>query len=75
MTFSEKTNTKVIGVTQHKLNDTLICRCNGVTKTMILEAMQRGARNLDDIKRETKASTNCGGCQSIITRLIILGDI
>ena len=35
----------------------MVCYCAGVTKAQILEALDNGARNLNDIKQMTRAST------------------
>ena len=57
------------------MNDYLICRCNGVTKGMILKAIQQGAANFADVSHITNASTDCGGCQSLVEELINTGGI
>lgn len=57
------------------MSDLLICRCHGVTKTILLDAIQAGATSLHDIKEKTKASTGCGGCERVIQKLIMLGDV
>lgn len=42
-------------------NDQIICYCSHVTKGQIIEAVQNGARTLDDIRQATSACTlsNC----------------
>ena len=46
-------------------NREVICYCAGVTKAQILEALDNGARNLNDIKQMTGACT-IGRCNEII---------
>ena len=46
-------------------NREVICYCAGVTKAQILEALDNGARNLDDIKQITWACT-IGRCKELI---------
>ena len=45
-------------------NREVICYCAGVTKAQILEAMDNGDRNLDDIKQMTGACT-IGRCKEL----------
>ena len=42
-------------------NDTIICRCEEVSKSKILSAIEKGASSLDDIKRRTRCGM--GLCQ------------
>jgi len=56
-------------------SELLICRCHGVTKTILLDAIQSGITNMHDIKKLTKASTGCGGCESVIQKLIPPGNV
>lgn len=42
----------------------VVCYCAGVTKSQILEALDNGARNLDDIKQMTGACT-IGRCKEL----------
>ena len=44
----------------------LVCICNGVTETDILRILKKGARNVEDVKKFTLASTVCGKCRSEI---------
>ena len=39
----------------------IICRCESVTEAEVLEALKRGARDIDAVKRRTRAGT--GRCQ------------
>ena len=47
----------------------MVCYCAGVTKAQILEALDNGARNLNDIKQMTGACT-IGRCSSAIIGII-----
>ena len=56
--------------------DAIVCGCNGVTKGMIVEAVEsKGLFTREDVKRETNASGSCGGCGSLVDRILenILG--
>lgn len=44
----------------------LVCLCNGVTETAIIRILNRGARDIDDVKKFTLASSGCGKCKSEI---------
>ena len=41
----------------------LICLCNGVSEREILVALKQGARDLEEIKKITLATTGCGRCK------------
>ncbi|MEK7773637.1 MAG: nitrite reductase large subunit NirB [Deltaproteobacteria bacterium] len=52
-------------------DDAIVCGCNGVTKKMIVEAIEKkGLFTRDDVKRETKASSSCGGCASVVDQIL-----
>lgn len=52
-------------------NDAIVCGCNGVTKGMIVEAIEKkGLFTRADVARETKASTSCGGCSAVVDRIL-----
>lgn len=52
-------------------DDTIVCGCRGVTKKMIVEAIEgKGLFTREDIKRETGASGSCGGCASVVDRIL-----
>ena len=44
----------------------LVCLCNGVTETAILRILKRGAKDLDDVRKFTLASSGCGKCKGAI---------
>ncbi len=49
----------------------LICNCNGVTKGVIMEAVQQqGLTTVKEVKQCTKASSSCGGCKLLLTDLV-----
>ena len=48
----------------------LICSCNSVTKRGICDAIAAGATSLGAIKKETKASTTCGGCGPLVKQIL-----
>ncbi len=43
-------------------NDTQICKCNNVSKGMIVEAIRGGAHDMGELKSCTSAGSGCGGC-------------
>ena len=47
-----------------------VCYCSDVTAGDIKEAVERGARTLEDIKQMTGACTHCGGCETKIKVLL-----
>ncbi|MBU1210082.1 MAG: FAD-dependent oxidoreductase [Alphaproteobacteria bacterium] len=46
-----------------------VCNCTGVTRGQIGDCIALGAQSLDDVKRDTGASTVCGSCK------IHIGDL
>ncbi len=64
--------------------DLLICRCEEVSLSEILEAIREGARTIDEIKRRTRAGMGlCQGktCRRLIAQILAketgrpIGDI
>lgn len=52
-------------------DDAIVCGCNGVTKKMIVEAIEKkGLFTREDVKRETKAASSCGGCASVVDQIL-----
>ena len=51
-------------------DSTKICFCAKVTKGQISQAVQGGAKNIDDIKEATKAVTGCTGCKVKVQKII-----
>lgn len=49
----------------------IVCGCNGVTAGTIREAVEKkGLFAREDVARETKASSSCGGCSSVVDLLL-----
>lgn len=49
----------------------IVCGCNGVTAGTIRGAIEKkGLFTREDVARETKASSSCGGCSSVVDRLL-----
>ncbi|MEI6275813.1 MAG: (2Fe-2S)-binding protein [Prolixibacteraceae bacterium] len=48
----------------------LVCICNGVTEADILKILRKGAKDLNDIRQFTQASTSCGRCKGDIESII-----
>jgi len=49
---------------------TTVCTCNGVTKKVIQNAVLGGARTLNAVASETRATTGCGGCTDVVCGLV-----
>lgn len=49
---------------------TTICQCNGVTKSTICGAWEKGARRLQDVAARTRATTGCGTCKDTVQGLL-----
>ncbi|MFL6111411.1 MAG: FAD-dependent oxidoreductase [Catenulispora sp.] len=47
-----------------------ICQCNGVTKGAITSAWQAGARSVEEIAAQTRATTGCGTCRDTVCGLV-----
>ena len=50
------------------MEDRVVCSCLDVTYNTIKEAIENGAKTLDDIKDETEAGTICGMCEDEIIK-------
>jgi nitrite reductase (NADH) large subunit len=48
----------------------LICSCNNVSKGAIVAAIDAGCTTIGALKTSTKAATSCGGCSSLLARLL-----
>ena len=44
----------------------MICSCHNVTKGAISSAIEQGCTDLATLKKDTKASTGCGGCAALL---------
>lgn len=50
--------------------DKIVCACNSVTNGMIKEAVEAGAKTLEEVQEKTGAGTVCGACTEDIQHLI-----
>lgn len=50
--------------------DEIICNCVGTTVKDIMEAMDHGAKTVEDIEEMTQAGTICGACIADIEALM-----
>lgn len=48
----------------------MICSCHNVTKASICAAIDAGASDLGAVKSDTRASTGCGGCASLLKSVV-----
>jgi len=51
-------------------NGATVCRCNGVSKSDIVDHWQLGCTGVDDIAAATRATTGCGGCTEDVCGLL-----
>jgi assimilatory nitrate reductase electron transfer subunit len=49
---------------------TTVCRCNGVTKGEVVACWRDGGDTVEDVARETRATTGCGGCTDVVCGLL-----
>jgi NAD(P)H-nitrite reductase large subunit len=60
-----------------KRNEIIVCRCEEITEEEVLKAIEMGARNLDSVKRITRAGM--GLCQgrscSVLIRNILCREL
>ncbi|WP_029252000.1 FAD-dependent oxidoreductase [Paraoerskovia marina] len=50
--------------------DAVVCRCNTVTKGQITDCCEAGAGTLEDVARQTRATTGCGGCTEAVCGIL-----
>ncbi|WP_165362404.1 FAD-dependent oxidoreductase [Promicromonospora panici] len=55
---------------EHMPDDAVVCRCNGVTKGDITDSCEAGAHTVDEVVRETRATTGCGSCKDAVCGLV-----
>ncbi len=55
------------------MENTIICRCEDLTKARILECIEAGCRTIDEVKRMTRAGM--GPCQGRTCRLLIAQEL
>ena len=53
-------------------DDAEICGCNGVTKGQVVSCIAKGARSLDTVRGNCKASASCGSCTGLVENLLAL---
>jgi assimilatory nitrate reductase electron transfer subunit len=44
----------------------LVCRCNSVSKSRLVEAWKGGATDVPELALATRATTGCGGCADAV---------
>ena len=54
-------------------NNTLLCRCEDLTRETILKCIEDGYRTIDEIKRVTRAGM--GPCQGRTCRMLIAQEL
>jgi assimilatory nitrate reductase electron transfer subunit len=47
----------------------LVCRCNSVSKSRLVEAWRDGAHDTAALTEATRASTGCGSCRHLVSDL------
>jgi assimilatory nitrate reductase electron transfer subunit len=47
-----------------------VCRCNGVTKGTIQDAVLAGADGVQKVAAQTRATTGCGGCRDAVAGIV-----
>ncbi|HLD09694.1 MAG TPA: (2Fe-2S)-binding protein, partial [Methylophilaceae bacterium] len=48
-----------------------VCGCNGVCKGTIVKAIkEKGLFTIDDVKKQTKASSSCGSCTGLVEQIL-----
>ncbi|HAD82961.1 MAG: (2Fe-2S)-binding protein [Candidatus Edwardsbacteria bacterium RIFOXYD12_FULL_50_11] len=50
-------------------NDKIICRCEDITESQVMEAIEKGATTADEVKRLTRAGM--GHCQGRTCRRLV----
>ncbi|MFC0627384.1 nitrite reductase large subunit NirB [Kribbella deserti] len=50
--------------------DSTVCRCNGVTRSVIRQAWEGGADSVAGIAKQTRATTGCGSCVGAVGNLL-----
>ena len=70
--FGERAGGATAGASVASMADeTIVCGCNGITKGMVVDAIKvKGLFSLEEVKRETKAASSCGGCSSVVERIL-----
>ena len=49
-----------------------VCGCNGVCKSVVVNAINAGSHDLESVRSCTKASASCGSCTGLVEQLLTL---
>jgi nitrite reductase (NADH) large subunit len=53
-------------------DETEVCGCNGICKGAIVKAIkEKGLFTLDEVKKQTKASSSCGSCTGLVEQILM----
>lgn len=50
--------------------ESTLCRCAGVSRGTVEEAVAGGCSTVEEVSKETRASTGCGGCSDSVREII-----
>ena len=50
--------------------DKTVCYCMGITNGLIQDAVEAGAKTLEEVQEQTMAGTVCGSCRENIQHLV-----
>lgn len=50
-------------------NDAIVCQCMSVSKDRICDALASGCQTLNDVSKQTGASSVCGSCKPLVSEL------
>lgn len=50
--------------------DDIVCNCFSITKKEIEDAIDAGAKTVDEVGERTNAGTGCGGCKPLIEEIL-----
>jgi nitrite reductase (NADH) large subunit len=76
-TTAEQQEQDAVSLVAAIADEEIICGCNGVTKGVIVNAIQsQGLTTVEQVKGCTNASRSCGGCKSLVADILAytLGD-
>ena len=48
----------------------VVCNCMNITNGMIKEAVENGAKTLEEVQEATEAGTACGACLDNVQHLV-----
>ncbi|MGZ8184144.1 MAG: (2Fe-2S)-binding protein [Methylobacter sp.] len=52
------------------IQENVICHCSGTTEKIIMELINGGFDNLNELSRKTGACSGCGACETSILELL-----